>query len=280
LQCHTEESCGLPAAVRREKQKEDSCVACHMPRTGTEVNHTSVTDHRIRRRADGPAAAPAVRQTPGPSDLVLFESERVDPRGEEARRGLGLALMEMLSRRMPAAVERQFAERALPLLDAALKADPQDWPVAQARGEALWCVGQHEEALAALETVLAARPESEMALRGAATLALEMDRPEAARGFFERAVRVNPWHRPYHQGLAVISFRLGEWDRSARECRQALRLEPTNSAARSLLLQCYLGLGQKDQAQAEFEVLRQLTSESRRPALRLWYDEQLRRLAR
>jgi Flp pilus assembly protein TadD len=278
LQCHTEASCSLPAGVRREKQKDDSCVACHMPRTGTEVDHTSVTDHRIRRRADGPAEPP-VRQVPGPSDLVLFEGERIGLESDAARRGLGLVLMAILNRRMPAEVERQFAEKALPLLDAALKADPQDWPVARARGEALWCLGNREEALAALEAVLAARPESEMTLHGAASIALEMDRLEEARGFFERAARVNPWQRPYRQGLAVISFRLGEWDRSARECRESLRLEPTNTAARSLLIQCYLCLGQKDQAQAEFEVLRQLTAENRRPALRSWYEEQIRRLA-
>jgi Flp pilus assembly protein TadD len=278
LQCHTEESCGLPPAVRRAKQQEDSCVACHMPRTGTEVNHTSVTDHRIRRRAAGPPAAPAIRQTPGPADLVLFQGDHIDPRDEEARRGVGLALMAMRNRRMPEAVERQFAEKALPLLDGALSTDPRDLPVGQARADALWCLGHHEEALAAYETVLTARPESELALHGAASLALEMNRPEVARPFFERAVRVNPWHRPYYQGLAVASFRLGEWDRSARECHQALQLEPTNSASRSLLLQCDLCLGRKDEARAEFEALWQLTSESRRPALRRWYDEQLRRL--
>ena len=91
---------------------------------------------------------------------------------------------------------------------------------------------------------------------------------------------MNPWNRKYHLGLAIACFRLSDWDRSVRACRQALRLEPSNSASHSLLLQCYLCLGRKEQAQAEFEILRQLTSEDRRPALRLWYEEQVRRLAR
>jgi hypothetical protein len=279
LQCHTEESCSVPPHVRRDKQKDDSCIACHMPRTGTEVTHASVTDHRIRRKAEGPVPSAALRPTPAPSDLVPFHTGGIDPGDEEVLRGLGLALMGMRNRRMPEYAERQFAAKALPLLDRALEIDPHDWPVGQARGEALACLGRLEEALAAAEAVLSRRPESEVALHGAAFLALQMNRPVAARSFFERAARVNPWNRSYHHGLAVASFRLAQWDRSARECRQALRIEPSNSASHSLLLQCYLCLGQKDQAQAEFETLQHLTAESRQPALRQWYEEQVQRFA-
>jgi Flp pilus assembly protein TadD len=291
LRCHTEQSCSVPPDVRRAKQKEDSCIACHMPRTGTEVTHASVTDHRIRRNAEGPIPSAALRPTPAPDDLVPFHRDRLpetspkrqrgdlDPQDEEVLRGLGVAMIGMRNRRMPEDAERPFAEKALPLLDRALQRDPRDWPVLMARGEALACLGRQEEALACAEAVLSARPESELVLHGAGSLALEMNRAAAARSFFERAARVNPWNRSYPHGLAVASFRLAEWDRSARECRQALRIEPSNSASHSLLLQCYLRLGRKDQAQAEFETLRQLTSEGRQPALRLWYEEQVRRLA-
>jgi predicted CXXCH cytochrome family protein len=280
LRCHGEDSCSLPVQVRLKKEKEDSCIACHMPRTNTEVTHASVTDHRIRRSADEPILSAALRPTPAPSDLVPFHLGRVDPDDEEILRGLGLAIMGMLNRRMPEYVARHFAEQALPLLDRALAKDRRDWPVWKARVEALTHLGRQEEALAAAETVLDSNPESEIVLQGAGFLALEMNRPAAALSYFERAVRVNPWNRKYHLGLAIASFRQLDWDRSARACRQALRLEPSNSASHSLLLQCYLCLGLKEQAQAEFETLRQLTSEGRRPALRLWYEEQVRRFAR
>src|SRR5262249_44713721 len=49
--CHTDQACRIALAVRR-KDNGDNCVACHMPPTGSEINHTSVTDHRIVRRAD------------------------------------------------------------------------------------------------------------------------------------------------------------------------------------------------------------------------------------
>src|SRR5205085_10428841 len=33
LHCHQDAGCKLPVAVRRERTKDDSCIACHMPRT-------------------------------------------------------------------------------------------------------------------------------------------------------------------------------------------------------------------------------------------------------
>jgi Tfp pilus assembly protein PilF len=279
LRCHTEESCSLPVHVRREKEKEDSCIACHMPRTDTEVLHASVTDHRILRREDGPVPPAGEHPTPAPSDLVPFHRDGIDPQDEEILRGLGLALVGMRNRHMPEYADRQFAATALPLLERALRRDPHDWPVADARGEALAALGRNEEAFAAAAAVLAERPESELVLQGMGFAALAAKHLKAARSYLERAVRVNPWNHRYYHGLALTSFELAQWDRSADECREALRIEPSNSASHSLLLQCYLRQGRKDQAQAEFETLRQLTSANRQEGLRLWYEEQVRRLA-
>jgi Tfp pilus assembly protein PilF len=276
LRCHTEASCSLPPAQRREKQKDDSCVACHMPRTGSDVNHTSVTDHRIPRNAGAAGAAPPPRSTPGPSDLVAFHRDLIDPGDEELSRNLGLAVMAMLDRGPPDEVKRQYAEKALPLLERALARDAEDLPACEARADALWCLGRREEALAGYDTVLSHRPESETALHRAGSLALELNRPEAARSYLERAVGMNPWRWPYHFGLATASFRRGEWGRAVGECREALRLEPTNSATRSLLIQCYLGAGERDDALAEYETLRRLTPEDRREGLRRWFEGRLR----
>jgi hypothetical protein len=276
LQCHTETSCRLPLPTRHEKDKQDSCIACHMPRTGSEVNHTSITDHRVRRHADEPArGAPARAPTPGPSDLVPFHRDLLDPQDEEVSRNLGLAVMAMFDRRPPDAAARKYAEAALPLLEQALKRDENDWAVREALGDALWLFKRHGEAMAAFERILAAKSgksEPELTLFRAGRLALDMNRPKTARSYLERAVRVNPWRWQYHQGLAVASFRLGEWDRAVRECLESLRLEPFGSASRSLLVQCYLSLGARDKALAEYQTLRQLTPENRRAQLQEWFE--------
>jgi Cytochrome c554 and c-prime len=100
LQCHTPQSCSVPEPARREQNKDDSCVACHMPRGGSEVSHTSITDHRIHRRA---AAMPAAERqpTPGPDDLVPFHRHLIPGDDEEELRNRGLAVMAMLRRGPP-----------------------------------------------------------------------------------------------------------------------------------------------------------------------------------
>ena len=62
--------------------------------------------------------------------------------------------------------------------------------------------------------------------------------------------------------------------------RLGLELHPTNTATRSLLVQCLLASGDREQAAAEYEAIRQLTPEDRRERLRLWFEERLRQLSR
>jgi Flp pilus assembly protein TadD len=277
LQCHTEKSCNLPLEARLAKNK-DSCIACHMPRTDSEINHTSITDHRVPRRPPKSAeTGPPPRSFPGSSALVPFHRNLVDLSDEAVSRNRGVALIQMLQKGPPQAVARQLAERALPLLETALTTAPHDLPAWEAKGDALYSLGRPEEALAAYATALAQKPDLETTLHAAAKLALEMDRPDTARTYLERLIRVNPWFWQYHHLLAAISYQKGEWQRAVRELRQSLKLEPFNSTTRRrLLIECYLRLGKKDKAQAEFETMLQLNTEDRRQDLRRWYEAQQR----
>jgi predicted CXXCH cytochrome family protein len=55
LQCHQDESCGVPLPDRIARN-ENQCVSCHMPRTKSQVPHTSTTNHRIAIYDDASAA--------------------------------------------------------------------------------------------------------------------------------------------------------------------------------------------------------------------------------
>jgi tetratricopeptide (TPR) repeat protein len=250
-----------------------------MPQGESEVNHTAITDHRIPRRPS--KATPAVRRsTPGPADLVPFHRHLIPADDPEQPRNLGLALISMLDRGLPDDVARGFATAALPLLDQAVARDRHDWPAVEARADALWLLGRKDEAMRAYEAALAARPESEGTLLGAGNLALDLNQREAARGYFERAVRVNPHRALYYHRLAVASFRLAEWERAVTECRQVLRLEPTADDTRRLLVLSYLMDGRKAQALAEYDTLRHLTPDARRAELAKWFDEEQQRARR
>jgi hypothetical protein len=86
LSCHHAESCGLPVEARRERQPQDNCIACHMPRGPTDIPHFSFTHHRVGIHAARP------------DNDRLTESDQLVPAGDvshlpeyEQQRLLGLA---------------------------------------------------------------------------------------------------------------------------------------------------------------------------------------------
>ena len=111
--------------------------------------------------AAGDAARPAA-----PS-LVNFHRDLMDERERaEAERDIGVALCRDGPRGRGV---------ALPLLEAALAARPDDVAAWEAKGFALGQLGRGEEALAAFRTALAREPDRESALAGAAYLAARED---------------------------------------------------------------------------------------------------------
>jgi hypothetical protein len=280
LTCHTDQSCAVPEPKRRERQANDSCIACHMPQTGSEVNHSSITNHQIPRIAPKRQTGPADRPpTPGPYDLVPFHRHLIGADDEAAARNLGLARMGMLNRGMPQSVGREYAAAALPLLDAATQRDPFDWPAVEAKADALWLHDRLEEAQSCYAAIVAANPESERSRLGAGKLALEMNRLPEARMHLEQAIRLNPWQPQYHHELARVHFRIGDWSRAVDACQRSLRLEPFQTATRSLMIQTFLWDGREKSALAELDVLRRLTSPQKRADLERWYREEKARAA-
>jgi Flp pilus assembly protein TadD len=272
LNCHEEQSCGLPVAVRRMRNPADSCSDCHMPRADSKIVHTAVTDHRIVRQASqaaGQAASPR-NLFPGEIPLFHFHRDLVDSRDAGVSRDLGLALME-LSKSYPN-LGPGIAAAALPLLNAAVAASPTDVPAAEARGFLLWQSGRREEALAAFETVLARAPERELTLTYAAVLAALMDRNDAALAYWRRAIKVNRWNSQYHQRFAKLLADHQEWPEALKECEAALRLNPASEEVRMVLITCSLRTGQKERAEAEFDRLLRMRPADREE-LRRWFAE-------
>jgi Flp pilus assembly protein TadD len=273
LTCHSEKSCSLPADKRLQQEKQDSCIACHMPAGKSDIPHASTTDHRIPRVVE---PAPAVERAPRPRGtdelpLLLFHQDAAGRDDPEIARDLGIALVDRIER-YPELIRRALAQRALPLLEKAVQEDEGDAPTWQARANALWANGRTEEAAAAFAAILTKVPQQEASLHSAATLAMELGRPEAARGYWERALRVNPWRYEFHYGLAAARAQRGDWPRAIPECQRALQLNPFRAEVRRLLIRCYLANGAEEPARREFERLVALEPADA-DALRLWYAE-------
>lgn len=64
LTCHTEESCAVPATIRKAKKPADDCAGCHMPKRDLrEISHAALTNHRIVRDSSEPYPEAAFKMT-------------------------------------------------------------------------------------------------------------------------------------------------------------------------------------------------------------------------
>jgi hypothetical protein len=278
LECHKDRGCSLPAPVRLAQSATDSCIACHMPKRSGSVVHTAITDHTIPRHASDPTSRAKANAWPraGQAPLMAFPPDSPSASDADRNRSLGLALVDAARKTTSGPSGRPLAELALPLLNAATAGDPLDVPAWEAKGSALMLAGRPDEAVVACNAALAIDPERETSLFLAGVLAMGQKRPEQARSFAERAIRVNPWMWQYHQMLAEARVQMNDWKGAADSCQQAIKLEPANLSCRQLLIRCYLRLGDTSAARGELDACLILMPPAERENFRRAIEQQLR----
>jgi Flp pilus assembly protein TadD len=250
LECHADRGCGLPESVRLKRNPENDCAGCHMTRlSSSDLPHVAMTDHRILRQASQDAPEPGQPENPrsGKESLVNFHDLLMDEQERIlAKRDLGIALCRD---------EAAGAAIALPLLEKALTAQPDDVPAWESKGFALGQLQRPAEGLAAFQVALSKEPTRESSLMGAAYLATQGGDRKSAIDFWRRAVAISPWRSDYLVELAPLYFQNRDWSAAAESCRAVLRLDPTHLETRKLLVRCELRLGHIDAARAELEAL-------------------------
>ncbi len=147
------------------------------------------------------------------------------------------------------------ALEALPLLDAALAAHPDDLPALEAKAEALGRLSRPADGLTACRLALAKEPTRQTALENAANLAGRAGRYPEAIEYWKKAIAVNPWRCDYRAELALAEAATRDWKATADACRDALKLNPFVLQVRRRLLQSYLHLGQREAARAELDII-------------------------
>ncbi len=250
LECHVDRGCSLTKLVRLGRSPKDDCVACHMPRShNTDVVHAATTDHRILRRGGehDSSLLPGASTKPRSLLMVNFHRALMDDRERAlAERDVGVILCRDGT---------GGAATALPLLEHALEAQPDDPPAWEAKGFALGQLGRLREAFAAFQTTLAKEPHRESALTGAAQIAAQGGRRNDAIDYWRRAIEESPWRSDYHAELALLYFQSRDWRAATESSRIALRLNPADLEIRKLLVRCYLRLGDSEAAHTEFMTL-------------------------
>ncbi len=271
LQCHQNMPCSEPLETRIARQPDDSCIACHMPQRGTEINHSTITDHRIPKRPIGSSGEKSPQKTtPLPEDLAPFHPFQ-EGMGN-ADRDLGLAMMGMLDRGLPEKVAQYHAQKALPLLEKAYRQDPMDHATVETLGDAYSVLKYVGTAREYYRRALELSPESETTWHALGILDLEDKQYKEAVQSYEKALRINPYNFNYHLGLARAFFRQGKMPECIHASNQGLIVDPNNTKIASLLVQAHLAKGDKVAAFGVFEKLTALTPMARQLELKEWWE--------
>jgi Flp pilus assembly protein TadD len=249
LACHETKGCSVPLAERTRTSKDDNCLHCHMPAGESDIQHHSITDHRVPRR---PEAAPAVADRTDDLPMVHFHRELLPADDREAARDLGIALVDRVERYAPS-IRHELGRLALKRLDPALKNDPTDVPALDAKAHALWAIGDAAGAAAAFDHALAISPRREVTLQWAAELARIRKRDSSVVTYLDRAIQVNPWRHEYYSLLGDAQARLENWPAAFKKSEDALNLNPANLGARQLLVESLVRIKRFDQARTEME---------------------------
>ncbi len=249
--CHESTPCGMEEVQRRQRQPDDSCVACHMPSFRTiDVAHTASTNHRIPRKLDKQEKF-SPRQHFAAVFLKPYPEDVLDANDADLRRDLAIAIVRsMLSRRASKVPQLQ---NPLPLLESALTNDPEDVTAWTCKGAYLQAMGEGNKALASFQSALERNPKEEKALLGAAETSYQLRQIENSLEYWQRLIALNPEMPLYRGECALILGDLGRWDEARVQCQACLRLEPNNVAARCLWIGCLIQEGKKEAARLEFQ---------------------------
>lgn len=220
-------------------------------------------------RIDDPRSAGL--PTSGGVPLVHFHRDQVEE-GERAAvsRDLGIALVTM-NRALPGVTPAAAGRMALPLLEGALAANPDDAPAWEAKGTALWMLARREESLAAFRTALRVSHASEPTLVAAGPHAARYRDREEALTHLKRAVAINPYRADYYLAIALVHSQAQDWVDAVEAARESLRLNPWEREARMILIQCLLKNSRTVEARAEFQALLDLDPPDR-DRLQSWFS--------
>jgi tetratricopeptide (TPR) repeat protein len=246
-----------------------------MPRSAlSNIGHTAETDHRIPRREDAGESVhiiPSARATDD-SPLVLFSSELKTARRGELDRELGIALIGLGSQQTSG--QARLARLALPLLDASLKTRPDDRVALQAKIVALTLRKRTSDAISAAESALALDSDDERTLDLTIPLLATVGRRKEALALCQRLLALNPSVSEYHLVTAMIHAQLRQWSAASDSCQAALRLDPNNLTARTILIRSALETGDLALVRSEGQkYLRFDPPENERKVVQGWIDK-------
>jgi len=119
-------------------------------------------------------------------------------------------------------------------------------------GGAYWKEGALDKAESAWQRLLAGNPNHAGALNNLGLLANRRHQYAEARGFFQRAMEINPGEAELHLNLAQTYQFMGMPDSAKPQLRAAVALSPLNTRGRNMLGQLLFQQGRVSEAEEQF----------------------------
>lgn len=234
LRCHTEQSCPVPLAKRRQKSPPDDCARCHMPRQNLErISHSALTNHRIIAHPGEPFPPAAFHQTtPSLPDLVHVDAVP----GKEPAPVAPIVLLQAYGELL-----EQHPEYKAPyekLLDKLARTQPRNPLVLSALARRIVRAGDPEKAATAREFIRQAiasgsTVDSDYELY-ANLLARAGDLAQAVV-VLKQGLTLNPYSTRLYKTLALVEIQQRQYDRALDTMKQELQMFPEDSFMRMLV---------------------------------------------
>lgn len=269
LTCHESRGCSLPVVQRVEKN--DSCIACHMPaRDSSNVTHVAVTDHRIMRRPDsGQPRAKVLGANQMP--LVPYVFGPHAPDGSERNRDYAIALGNEFTRGGASPDRLRAAELAL---ERSLERWPNDGTAWLTLSRVHGVRGASARAVEAARSAVALNANSEVALIQLAGVEIAAEDFVGAARTAESLIALNPSSADHRLTRATAYFSLKDWAKAEEECRASLTIQPVRPSARFMLAVCLHKRGAAAAGRQELDLALKLTpAPEMRTQLTAWYEQ-------
>ncbi|MDE3181117.1 MAG: tetratricopeptide repeat protein [Acidobacteriota bacterium] len=234
LACHTEASCKLSLAERRQNSPPDNCIGCHMPRQGLQkISHSSLTNHRIIAYAGEPFPNAAFHETtPLLPDLVHINAVP----GNEHVPIAPIVLLQAYGELMESHPE--YKARYEQLLNALAPLKLHNPLILSALGRRALLSGTADGAIEAQKDIgQAIADESTVAsdFEVYANLLMHAGKTEEAIGVLERGIDLNPYSARLYKRLALAYIQTQQYPNALETMKQELKMFPEDSFMRMLI---------------------------------------------
>lgn len=253
LTCHQSANaeCAVPEPKRREKSATDSCIQCHMPSLPSrDVQHTSQTDHRIRR--DPSQAEPRPHEQDA---YQLYHGMDQIPEWEKSR-ARGLLIIRAAADKQDAIQAQQAIDILLPLD----QAGAEDAEIKNALGDAYMLQRHVDVAADYWKAALKIDPDFSPALRS-----LAIDNHD--RGFDELAEQqMLEYLKTQAEDRTILGRhvhalgRMGRLDEACTRAEAAVQKFPMDLQLRNWLANYYMTRGREAEALPHRKVADRLQS--------------------